>query len=137
MTNTCICFFVSNCLLNSQYLSIILLWLSYYCTCYGLAILGNIQHLGLCIVPPSSRANILTSLELNISPYCPPARSCNNIYNYIVLIIYTHLYNYCLSLLVVIGVSLIVLWIVYKNVLWVVLLPMYISWDHCMIFSLF
>ena len=40
----------------------------------GLGNMGKYSVLGLCIVPPCGRANTAT-LELNISPYCPPSHA--------------------------------------------------------------
>ena len=41
--------------------------------------MGKYSVLGLCIVPPCGRANTAT-LELNISPYCPPSHAIIYIY---------------------------------------------------------
>ena len=48
-------------------------YILYYCI-HGLGNMGKYLVLGFCIVPPFGQANT-ASLELNISPYCPPSQA--------------------------------------------------------------
>ena len=52
---------------------------SYYCISFGSGNTVEYSVLGLCTVPPCSRANTAT-LKLNIPLYYLPMQSCNNIY---------------------------------------------------------
>ena len=51
----------------------------YYCIPFGSDNTGGYSVLGLCIVPPCSRANTAT-LELNIPLYCPPSHAIIHMY---------------------------------------------------------